>query len=78
MDYGASVGRAIQPRSVPPSYLKEVAKRVGEVVARGDFERARELIDEAVRVGGCIGRKPLSLGEPYPPPGVLPKAHPGR
>jgi hypothetical protein len=30
---------------------------VGEAVARGDFDRARELIDEAVRVGGCIGAK---------------------
>jgi len=31
--------------------LEDLAKRVREAVARGDFDLARELIDKAVRSG---------------------------
>jgi hypothetical protein len=51
MDYGAPVGREVQVRSAIQSSLGEYAKLVAEAVARGDFEHARELIDEAVRIG---------------------------
>ncbi len=59
MENGAPVGREIQYPSVTPSPLEEFAKRVGEAVARGDFERARTLVDEAeaARRGGRIGKE---------------------
>ncbi len=57
MDYGAPVGREPQLPSVPPSSLEEVAKRVGEAVARGDFELARDLIDEATCIEARTARK---------------------
>ncbi len=47
MDYGAPVGREVQLPSAVASCLEVFAKLVGKAVARGDFERARELIDEA-------------------------------
>jgi len=43
------VGRGVQHAGVPPPSLEDFAKRVGEAVARGDFDLARELIDEAAR-----------------------------
>jgi hypothetical protein len=50
MDYGARVGREVQFPNAIASWLEAYAKLVAEAVARRDFERARELIDEAVSV----------------------------
>ena len=48
---GAPVGRGVQHTSVPPPSLEDLYKRVRDAVARGDFDLARELIDEAARSG---------------------------
>ena len=48
---GAPVGRGVQHTSVSPPSLEDLAKRVREAVARGDFDLARELIDEAACSG---------------------------
>jgi len=60
MENGAPVGREVQHPGVPPSSLDELAKRVREAVAYGDFELARELIDEASR---SVGRRTGSSNE---------------
>jgi len=54
MDYGAPVGRAVQFPNAIASSLEAFANLVGEAVGRGDFERARELIDEAALVGHSV------------------------
>jgi hypothetical protein len=36
--------------SVVPSFLEACARLAGEAAARGDFARARELIEKAARV----------------------------
>ena len=41
------------PRPLPsavPSFLEACAKQAGEAAARGDFDRARALIEKAARV----------------------------
>lgn len=45
------MGREVQVPAAIRSSLGECAKLVAEAVTRGDFERARELIDEAARIG---------------------------
>ncbi len=57
MDNGAPVGREVQLPNAIASSLEAFAKLVGEAVARGDFEGARELIDEAARVEGPCEKK---------------------
>lgn len=47
MGNGAPVGRDVQWPGVTPSSLDELAQRVREAVACGDFELARELIEVA-------------------------------
>ena len=49
IENGAPVGRGFQHTSVPPPSLEDLYKRVRDAVARGDFDPARELIDEAAR-----------------------------
>jgi len=46
------VGREVVASDTEQRVLEAYARRIGEAVARRDFERARELIDEAVRLRG--------------------------
>jgi hypothetical protein len=46
---GEGVTRDPLPNGVP-SFLEACAKLAGEAAARGDFARARELIEKAARV----------------------------
>jgi hypothetical protein len=50
---GEAVTRDPDPDHLPsavPSFLEACAKLAGEAAARGDFNRARELVEKAARV----------------------------
>jgi hypothetical protein len=38
-----------------PSYLEACAELVAQAVVRGEFDRARELIEQAERAAACAG-----------------------
>ncbi len=55
---GAAVTRDPLPSAVP-SFLEACAKLAGEAATRGDFDRARELIEKAARVAALALQAPL-------------------
>lgn len=74
VDYGAPVGRGVKFLNARASSLEGYAKLVAEALARRDFERARELIDEAVRVAGPLRGEHVSPRPPGFPGGALASA----